>query len=69
MKDLLTHDSPAGTSGEAHKLAIQKVDVVAEVLTNLEQDYNAMSEMIFGDVPAFGAIIESTVDLEKRLNR
>jgi len=27
-----------------------------------------MSEMIFGDVPAFGAIIESVVNLEKRLN-
>ena len=39
-----------------------------EMLTNLEQDYNAMSEMIFGDVPAFGAIIESVVNLEKRLN-
>jgi len=39
-----------------------------EMLTNLEQDYNAMSQMIFGDVPAFGAIIESVVNLEKRLN-
>ena len=39
-----------------------------EMLTNLEQDYNAMSEMIFGDVPAFGAIIESIVNLEKHLN-
>jgi len=27
-----------------------------------------MSEMIFGDVPAFEAIIESVVNLEKRLN-
>jgi hypothetical protein len=39
-----------------------------EMLTNLAQDYNAMSEMIFGDVPAFEAIIESVVNLEKRLN-
>jgi hypothetical protein len=38
------------------------------MLTNLAQDYNAMSEMIFGDVPAFEAIIESVVNLEKRLN-
>lgn len=39
-----------------------------EMLTQLEQDYNAMSGMIFGDVPAFGAVIESIVNLEKRLN-
>jgi len=39
------------------------------MLTNLEQDYNAMSEMIFGEIPAFKAIIESIVSLEKRLNR
>jgi hypothetical protein len=39
-----------------------------EMLTTLEQDYNAMSQMIFGDVPAFEAIIESVVNLEKRLN-
>jgi hypothetical protein len=38
------------------------------MLTNLEQDYRAMSGMIFGDAPAFGAIIESIVSLEKRLN-
>src|SRR5580658_171273 len=40
-----------------------------EMLTNLEQDYNAMSGMIFGEVPAFGAIIDSIVHLEKRLNQ
>ena len=39
-----------------------------EMLANLEQDYKAMSEMIFGDIPAFGAIIESVVNLEKHLN-
>jgi hypothetical protein len=39
-----------------------------EMLTNLEQDYKAMSDMIFGDIPTFGAIIESIVNLEKRLN-
>ena len=39
-----------------------------EMLANLAQDYNAMSEMIFGDVPAFEAIIESAMNLEKRLN-
>ena len=39
-----------------------------EMLTNLEQDYRAMSGMIFGEVPAFGAIVDSIVILEKRLN-
>ncbi len=39
-----------------------------EMLAQLKQDYDAMSGMIFGDVPAFGAIIESIVNLEKRLN-
>jgi hypothetical protein len=39
-----------------------------EMLTNLAQDYRAMSGMIFGDAPAFGAIIDSIVNLEKRLN-
>jgi len=39
-----------------------------EMLTNLEQDYRAMSGMIFGEGPAFGAIIDSIVNLEKRLN-
>ena len=38
------------------------------MLANLEQDYNAMSQMIFGEIPAFAAIIESVVKLEKRLN-
>lgn len=39
-----------------------------DMLANLEQDYNAMSKMIFGEIPAFAAIIESVVKLEKRLN-
>ncbi|MGA8429365.1 MAG: nucleotidyl transferase AbiEii/AbiGii toxin family protein [Candidatus Sulfotelmatobacter sp.] len=39
------------------------------MLANLEQDYNAMSQMIFGEVPAFSAIIDSIVTLERRLNR
>jgi hypothetical protein len=39
-----------------------------EMLTQLEQDYNAMAGMIFGDVPAFGVVIESIVNLERRLN-
>lgn len=38
------------------------------MLANFEQDYNAMSQMIFGGIPAFAAIIESAVKLEKRLN-
>jgi Nucleotidyl transferase AbiEii toxin, Type IV TA system len=39
-----------------------------EMLAQLKQDYDAMSGMIFGDVPACGAIIETIVNLEKRLN-
>jgi hypothetical protein len=39
-----------------------------EMLTKLEQDYRAMSGMIFGEAPAFRAIIDSIVNLEKRLN-
>jgi hypothetical protein len=39
-----------------------------EMLTQLKRDYGAMSGMIFGDVPTFGAIIESIVKLETRLN-
>jgi len=38
------------------------------ILTSLEQDYNTMSQMIFGEAPTFGAIIDSIVNLEKRLN-
>jgi hypothetical protein len=38
------------------------------MLTNLGQDYGAMSGMIFGEAPAFGAIIDSIANLEKRLN-
>jgi len=40
-----------------------------DMLANFEQDYNAMSQMIFGEIPAFAAIIESVVSLEKHLNR
>ena len=39
------------------------------MLANLEQDYNAMSQMIFGEIPEFGAVIQSVVNLEERLNR
>jgi Nucleotidyl transferase AbiEii toxin, Type IV TA system len=39
-----------------------------DMLANLEQDYNAMSQMIFGEAPTFGAIIDSIVNLEKCLN-
>lgn len=35
---------------------------------SLEQDYQAMSQMIFGEIPAFEAILESIVMLEQRLN-
>jgi hypothetical protein len=40
-----------------------------DMLADLERDYNAMSQMIFGEIPAFAAIIESVVKLEKRLNK
>jgi Nucleotidyl transferase AbiEii toxin, Type IV TA system len=39
-----------------------------DMLANLEPDYNAMSQMIFGEVPEFGAVIRSVVNLEERLN-
>jgi hypothetical protein len=39
-----------------------------DMLADLERDYNAMSQMIFGEIPGFAAIIESIVKLEKRLN-
>ena len=39
-----------------------------DMLADLERDYNAMSQMIFGEVPTFAAIMESIVRLEKRLN-
>lgn len=35
---------------------------------SLEQDYQAMSQMIFGDIPPFEAILESITNLEQRLN-
>jgi hypothetical protein len=35
---------------------------------NLEQDYRAMSQMIFGEIPPFDRILESIVQLEQRLN-
>jgi hypothetical protein len=40
----------------------------SDMLANLEQDYKAMSQMIFSEIPAFAAIIESIVKLETRLN-
>jgi len=39
-----------------------------DMLANLAQDYNAISRMIFGEVPAFGAVIDSIVNLERHLN-
>jgi Nucleotidyl transferase AbiEii toxin, Type IV TA system len=38
------------------------------MLASLEQDYRAMSQMIFGEIPAFSVILESIEKLEKRLN-
>ncbi|MGH9566280.1 MAG: nucleotidyl transferase AbiEii/AbiGii toxin family protein [Candidatus Angelobacter sp.] len=40
-----------------------------DMLANLERDYNAMSQMIFSEVPEFGAVIQSVANLEERLNR
>jgi hypothetical protein len=39
-----------------------------EMYDELRRDYAAMSGMIFGDAPAFEAIIESVVDLEHAIN-
>jgi hypothetical protein len=38
------------------------------MLENLEQDYEAMVGMIFGEVPTFTTIVQSIADLENRLN-
>jgi hypothetical protein len=35
---------------------------------NLEQDHRAMSQMIFGEIPAFAGILESIVRLQQLLN-
>ena len=35
---------------------------------DLEQDYRAMSQMIFGEIPAFDGILESIVQLQQLLN-
>ena len=35
---------------------------------NLEQDHRAMSQMIFGEIPAFDGILESIVQLQQLLN-
>jgi len=39
------------------------------MLERLERDYGSMAGMILGPVPAFNDVVESTVDLESRLNR
>lgn len=39
-----------------------------DMRASLEQDYGAMSQMIFGEIPAFSAVMESIATLEKRLN-
>ena len=39
------------------------------MMIELKRDYEAMSGMIFGDVPAFQAVIESVAMLEARVNR
>ena len=37
-------------------------------LAELEADYSSMRPMIFGDVPAFGDVLESMAELERRIN-
>ena len=39
-----------------------------EMLNDLRRDYQAMTGMIFGDAPAFNAVIDKTVELESILN-
>ena len=39
------------------------------MLTRLERDYDSMSGMIFGPIPAFNDVAASISDLERRLNR
>lgn len=34
----------------------------------LKRDYEAMQAMIFGEAPAFDAIVESVADVEKLIN-
>ncbi len=38
------------------------------MLTSLERDYEAMAGMVFGDIPTFGAIMESIADVERQIN-
>jgi hypothetical protein len=38
------------------------------MVDDLRQDYRAMSVMIFGDPPAFDAVIEAIAALETELN-
>jgi hypothetical protein len=38
------------------------------MLDDLRRDYRAMSGMIFGEAPAFAAVIERIAGLEERLN-
>ncbi|MFX8546856.1 nucleotidyl transferase AbiEii/AbiGii toxin family protein, partial [Acinetobacter baumannii] len=39
-----------------------------EMIEQLRVDYRAMTGMIFGDPPAFEAVLESATTLEARLN-
>ena len=41
----------------------------ARILTTVREDYRAMQNMIFGDVPAFDAIIETLRGLQDEINR
>ena len=39
-----------------------------DLYKSLERDYNAMQEMLFGDIPSFSSIVDQITELEKRLN-
>jgi len=41
---------------------------ISEMLDDLRRDYRAMSGMIFGEAPAFEAIIEDIAELQTVLN-
>ncbi len=34
----------------------------------LEEDYDAMKDMLYGDVPTFGAVMAAVRELEKEIN-
>jgi hypothetical protein len=56
---------------DAVSKALQRLEAAPsdkKMLSLLRQDYNAMSTMIFGEVPNFDAVLESIARAEERLN-